>query len=342
MNDIRYFIKKPGKSRRSFALVGYRLEGRKKIYESLKPALRAELVRINSQPLTDEQKYLLIKAIVKREGPRERASLSRLNEELFDVFWKEVYEIRYLEDPESPRYGFLKALRAIEPLSIQSAGVAELQIQLKKSLKSNNEIRVATGYLNQILKYLKRDIKINKPKSETRPVDYLTFMEFEQVLLHLDGDMRDLAMVLFATGLRLSEAFALRAEDFRNGEICVTKQQPRDNKIKLPKAHKTGWSLVLPFGIDALMRWLTVPNKTKYRYMFYGRLIKACELAKVRPVGPHDLRHSHAIYLLEQGVGLMHIALQLRNHISVCQKHYTGFAHTAGTLDALRAALKRG
>ncbi len=272
------------------------------------------------------------------------AQLLVVNRQIFERFWEEVYSIKYIEDPDSPKYETLKALRLIEPLSIQVASQAELQNKLRTSGVTPNEIRRATGRLNQVLRFLKRDIRLNKPKAGIRTIQYLTLEEFEKVLIFLDGPVKDLAVVLFATGMRLGEALALQPDDYRNGEINITKQLDKKGVVKLPKAQKTGRSIVLDFGKEALLRWVASQKDLTMRYLIYDRLIAACRAAapdkKDKWCSPHDLRHSHAIYLLTHGANLSQVSMQLRNRIDVCQMYYTGFAHTEGTLEYLKKILK--
>lgn len=343
MSDIRYFIKRPGGLRKTFAIVAYRRDGRLKQYLELPSQLKTEVTSINqrylTKTLTEGQCESLLSDLI-RPSSALRAALTGINQEIFERFWEDVYSIRYLEDPEAPKYGFLKALRLLGDLSIQTASAAEMQQRLRASGARSVIIRKATGHINQILKYLKRDIKLNKPKIGVRQVDYLTLEEFQQVLPHIPEEpIRDLAMTLFATGMRLSEALAATPADFKGNEILIMKQLVKGNKLKLPKAEKTGRSLVLPFGVAALERWLKTGDKGQYRYTLYDRLASACRKANVKPIGPHDLRHSHAIYLLSQGANLTQVALQLRNRIEVCQAYYTGFAHSEGTLNALKRVL---
>lgn len=329
----------------------YHLEGRNRVYKPLSPSLKADVDSINKKfqekIVSKEDVILLLKELIKSEYRKQgtqakvlnESELSKVNDKIFNQFWQEVYAIRYISDEKSAQYDFKKSLRLIEPLSIQSASALELQTQLKTKSKTSKENRRATDRLNQILFWLKRNIKLNKPKVGLTKVDYLTFDEFQKVLIHLEGDIKILAMVLFASGMRLSESFAVTPEDFVNGHIMVNKQLTEEGITKLPKREKTGKSVVIPDGREAMEQWVLVENKSRYRYAIYNQLIEACR--KVFPnqrdkwVSPHDLRHSHAIYLLSKGASLTQVALNLRNRIDVCQRYYTGFAHSEDTLEAL-------
>ena len=343
MSDIRYFIKRPSPKRKSFALVGYKLAGRQKTYCNPEPRVSIEAESINAQYLngtiTAGQAELLLQEIIRREAPRSRAAnraqLISINRELFDRFWKDVYGVRYLEDPRTMHYDFLKALRLLEPVSLQTASQSEIQSRLRERCAGAAELRRATDRLNQVIKYLKRDFRLNKPKPEMKEIRHVTWEELKAKLSELPAPLDTLAVVLFSTGARLGEALALEIGDYRKGEVIINKQITAQGKKKLPKREKTGRSLVLPIGEAELLRWLKVKNKIQYRDKIYDALVR------VYGISPHDLRHSHAIHLLRQGASLTQVALQLRNRIEVCQAYYTGFAHTEGTLDALRLTLRQ-
>lgn len=255
--------------------------------------------------------------------------------------------MKYLEDPDAAKYDLLKAMRLIEPLSLQTASQVELQGALKKSGVSSREIRRATGRLNQILRYLKRDIRLNKPKPNVRKVDYLTYDEILKVLpFVMDNVISDLVVVLFSSGMRLGEALAVTPADYRNGEVSITKQVDKNGNIKLPKAEKTGKSVVLPLGHEAMIRWgERAERELLTRDKIYTGIISACQKAfpnqKDKWCSPHDLRHSHAIHLLGLGASLSQVALNLRNRVDVCQMYYTGFAHNEASLGFLKKTLSQ-
>jgi integrase len=269
-------------------------------------------------------------------GSQRFAHLLQINQKIFDHFWRDVYSHKILEDENSPRYGILKALRIIEPLSIQVATQAELQDKLKRSSLGLSEIRRATDNLNQVLNYLDRGFRLNKPKAGLRQVDFVTREEFEKMLAFLEGDAKDLAETLFSTGMRLGEALAVEPNDFKNGAVSITKQLTRRGVLKLPKAEKTGTSIVLMFGHEAISRWSCVKDKLRFRETIYDVITKASFKALGRSISPHDLRHSHAIYLLGHGANLTQVALQLRNRVDVCQMYYTGFSHSEASLELLK------
>lgn len=353
---IRYFLKKPGKGRASFELVAYTpIDRRKKIYLKLSPELKTQVQKVNeqflAQTITQAEANVLLSDLIqeqyRRAGVRDvvvkNAVLSEANQKVFNKFWNESYAKRDLADHASAKYDFLKALRLIEPLSVLSASADKLLETVKKNAARDSEARRAIDRLNQMLRFLGRSERIQKPKDRTvRTIRHLTQPELDKVLKLVDDQaIRDLIAALFCTGLRLSEAMALTPADFYKGTLNVDKQLTRHGELKRPKREKVGRVFVIPSGIDAVKRWVNVSNKDDYREELRVQLAQACRKAfpkdKTKWVSPHDLRHSHAIYLLGKGASLTHVALNLRNRIEVCQRYYTGFAHSGDTIDVLKA-----
>ncbi len=166
-----------------------------------------------------------------------------------------------------------------------------------------------------------------------------------------DPILKDFAITLFATGMRKGEGLAITVEDIRGHYLKVDRQQTKgkinsvigkrgDPITKPPKRGKKGDVLILPFGRKSVRKWAEVEDKEKYRYSIYDVIEKACIKAfpknKKKRIGVHDLRHSHAIYLLSKGASFTQVALNLRNTVEVCQKYYTGFSHIDETLETLK------
>jgi integrase len=354
---LRYFVKKPGKTRKTFGIVAYYLEGRQKKYSDLPENLAVSLTSINENFLKAiydvSEAAVLVQELIDKEYKRhgiQRAVLrdsflSEANSKVFDSYWADEYSSRFLEDEQAMRLKLRKALRLIEPCSIQTSTQSELVVALKKQSKNNGEIRYACDRLNQLLKYLKRDFRLKKPREEIHKVIFITEQELKTITRAMDVPVLvDFAWVLFSTGVRLSEAIALEPSDLIDSDrLAITKQFPKNQKEKPPKSGKTGTVIVAPMGQKSLVRWLALSRQEKVncRYALYDALEKACLSVKLgRNINPHALRHSHAIYLLERGATLAEVSLQLRNTISVCQKYYIGFEHTAGTLDRLKTLFK--
>jgi integrase len=356
VEDLRYYLKKPGPKRKSYVLVCYRPISRtKKEYLPLADKIQADADSINEQLqnkiIKHHEAELLFSDLIQTQYRKskvqgvalKRALISEVNAKVLNRFWTAKYEVRYLEDESSARYDFERAFRAIEPLSLQSASQGELQKALKKNLLGVSQIRRATDRLNEVLKFLKRELKLEKPKKERKAIRHLTKAEVLKLVPAIECiHCRDLAMSLFVSGARLGEAMALEPSDLRGLELSITKQRTAYGlkKIKAPKREKTGTVAIFELGSGELKRWLGVEEKWSHRWHLSAEISKACAKAKLKRISPHDLRHSHAIHLLTLGATLTDVSLNLRNRIEVCQEYYTGYAHSEGTLERLKRLAK--
>jgi integrase len=358
----RYYIINASKTRKRFALVCYYLKSRKeKVYIELDEQTKSDVASINekfiSKIITFAQARTLFDDLIQKKYAKnnlqayvlKNAKLSEINAKVLKNYWQKVYSTRLNSDLDSAKYDLEKALLLIEPLAIQTAEQAELQDQLKKCSSLKVRIR-ATSRLNEILKWLERDFKLNKPSDSVTSIQYCTLPEFNKIVRHIENDdLKNFACTLFASGLRISEALALIDGDYINHKLNVVKQLVRDKKgnteIKLPKRKKIGQVVVMQKFDKQIKAWIAVENKDQYRYSLYDALEIAARKAlpdgpKRAWVGPHDLRHSHAVYLLANGASLTQVSLNLRSGINVVQKYYTGFAHTDESAELLKKMLK--
>ena len=237
-------------------------------------------------------------------------------------------------------------------LSIRSS------IQKALSLVENNKQRRIASKLQMMLRFLKRDITLDRDKKKRLSIRYLNEKEFKLVLKEIqDVNLRTLFELAFHSGCRMGELFALTEDDFRAGVLSVNKQmirreeavrrreqdlkdrgkearvwEPKASDLICPTKNEQGRRVVVfeefatPFA-----RWCELAYETRFelRHSHLAEALKvACE--KVFPTNPqkhcvaHDLRHSFAIRLL-QFVNLTYVSLQLGNRIEVCQEFYTGY-----------------
>lgn len=363
--DKRYFLVKPNKKRKKFSLVCYFLITRKiKEYIKLTPELEKETDSINRKMLdgiiTQSDALILFNDLIQKQYRKNEvlnkvlkdSVLSEINQKIFNKFWDRIYKAKPITDKDSARFDILKSIRLIEPLSLNTATADEIQIKLEENCATVDEQRRAIVRLKQILKFLSRDVVIHKPAEDYREIQYLTKPEFDKVVKLIDDSiLRDFATTLFATGMRKSEGLAITADDLNGHYLRVNKQLTKGKKgrlsgvslapkLKNPKRNKKGTVLVLPFGLSATKRWAEVENKEQYRYKIFDVIEEASRKAfpknKKKWIGVHDLRHSHAVFLLSQGASLTQVALNLRNTVEVCQKYYTGYAHNDDTIEALK------
>ena len=144
---------------------------------------------------------------------------------------------------------------------------------------------------------------------------------------------RALIALLYGSGLRISEALAIRPKDLDLDALTVT--------VHSGKGDKRGVSVLLPDAVDAIQRWAdrratysvtardpfictigrgaagsnpTAPSRPLGRE-FVGRVLKrlARRAGLAKRVHPHGLRHSHADLLRRRGFDVEEIRKQLRH-----------------------------
>lgn len=130
-------------------------------------------------------------------------------------------------------------------------------------------------------------------------------------------------MLLYGTGLRISEALSLRVSDANNEELIITGKGEKQRQVFiLPVVRKCVQEYV------KACPYLGINNKTEYLFLGVrgkklGRTYFANRLQKIRRIfnlpevlSPHAFRHSFATHLLREDVDIRSIQ-QLLGHASL-------------------------
>ena len=155
-------------------------------------------------------------------------------------------------------------------------------------------------------------------KEKSRPLDFWTLDEFKQFQEAVKGNAIYYTMytLLFYTGIRKGEllALALSDFDFAAGTLTISKTYKRlygHDLIQPPKTDKGNRTIAIPpflldiikdyaariYGLKPQQRLFEATCVQSLKY----NLDKYSALAKVKRIRVHDLRHSHASLLIEQG-----------------------------------------
>lgn len=177
-------------------------------------------------------------------------------------------------------------------------------------------VKTRYGYDNNLFKV--KAPKRRKQRTEMKFWDRETFEKFISVV---DDDMyRCLFSLLFYTGRRKGEIFALSPEDFKKGKIHIYKNITTKTldgspyKITTTKAEKEGWSDICPAAQKALDAYKgqspfffggdkPLPPETVRKR--FKRYIKKAEVEEIRI---HDLRHSFVSMIIHMGATLPVVA----------------------------------
>ena len=168
---------------------------------------------------------------------------------------------------------------------------------------------------------------VDRLKLETKKrMDIITVDEFNQIVEQVNNpDMKLMFKLLFWTGLRIGEARALKIDDidFNNKTISVTKSYTNLSGKSIITTPKTKGSIRVIKIDDVLLseikdyidkakyilddNFIFRFNKASYRYNFKNVTIKVLG----RDLRVHDLRHSHASFLINNGVDILLISKRL-------------------------------
>jgi site-specific recombinase XerD len=165
-----------------------------------------------------------------------------------------------------------------------------------------------------------RERSVNGINCSTRAIKYLDQAQLEELFAAArKASARDrlLVTLLYRYGLRISEALGLRTEDIdiRRGEIRVV-------------GLKGGATRVYAIGRDIapLFRKIVAPGRFLFASRESERLSRSQAWLRVKALmreagipssyGPHALRHSLAVHMLDAGLRLEHVKDALR-HASI-------------------------
>ncbi len=127
--------------------------------------------------------------------------------------------------------------------------------------------------------------------------------------------------LLFWTGIRSGELLALTKDDFdfQAKTMSITKNYARQNQKDLilsPKTPKSKRIVTLPdFLADMIQEYANNHPEGRLfpqtKHYLYHEMQRGCRISGVEKIRIHDLRHSHASFLIEEGFSPLLIAERL-------------------------------
>ncbi|MFA6281189.1 MAG: site-specific tyrosine recombinase XerD [Candidatus Omnitrophota bacterium] len=238
-----------------------------------------------------------------------------------------------------------------EPAKITSKDISNLLFALRGKISVSSISRMLST-IKSFHKFLVREKIIStnpvefieSPKLEKKIPSFFTFEEVNRILkepnLKNYHGIRDRAIIeiMYATGLRVSEASFLKISDI-NLELGFIKCKGKGSKERLVPLGKVAEGFVQKYIAEARPKFL---GKKISQYLFLaqgGRRLsrqsiwkmikKTVRLCGIRKkASPHTLRHSFATHLLERGADLRSVQEMLGHSSIITTQIYTHINQT--------------
>lgn len=276
----------------------------------------------------------------KREAQEwERLFLNNIDpQESVDIPFEEFYEI-YMNDLSNKlRFTTIRTKRnmfethiiptfkGMLMTRITPAHIVRWQNDILGKGFSNTYVRTISNQLHAMFNHAHRYYDLNNPPThKTKPIgssqadkmNFWTKAEFDQFISFVDSEVSRLHFyVLFYTGMRIGELMAVKVKDLNldlghieiNETAIYEKEEYIFSKPKTPKAIRT---ITIPLFlkdmiIEHIDRYYFIDQDKKVFLTTKDRLTKDMRkyssMAGVKRIRLHDLRHSHASLLIEQGI----------------------------------------
>ena len=306
-----------------------------KAYEAV---LRQKLAR--GEPIDPEP----VKLAVKMETFQE-----------FSEKWFNVYVMisnKYTEQTNK-RYvlgGHLNPFFGSKPLDkISNLDIENYKAEKMKSGLSNKTINNHLAILSKCLKTAQDwDIIIKRPKINLLKVppqkfDFLTIEECQTLLEHCDGMLYEMVLLAINTGMRFGELIALEWGDINlTDKIITVKNSIALGRLGSTKSNKIRY---IPLQDDAF-RMLAIRskragyvfsddnNKPLKQHRYISLLHKACDLAHMRRIGWHMLRHTFSSCLVQNNISVF-VLKELLGHSDIKTTMRYSHLTTSATRDAI-------
>lgn len=326
------FIKRPGKDRKSFALIG--LDG-KTVKDPRVDEVNRDLLAGVARDILESRMQRIL---------REYKPKPQLNtlEDANQALAKKVLNRSLLRNPDmaNPRnyeHRLLAAARYMGSIIVEVASESTLLTHLRGSPTPASRFEY-TARINEMLAYLGRRPLPNKRPFKGEP-DYIRVAHFVANAHRLREEHRIFLGALFATGCRIAELPEILVKD-GGARVDITCQWHMKRRQLWPTKSKKHRSAPTLPGLRAYVLELHKIPKDTLRTIVtsYRPIYSACK--KALGVTPHILRHSYCVELASAGLSSHQIARYIGDTVDVVEKYYRNHLATDDELRAVLQALK--
>jgi len=211
--------------------------------------------------------------------------------------------------------------KAKKPLiELDNAEVLKLLLHVDNKHSLNRKLSTLNAFFNFCHKshFSEDKLSFRLSKVPSKLPQFLEYKEVQNGLSLIDKEkvigLRDYALILmlYATGMRISEMLALKLDDIESGWIRV--REAKGDKERMipvaPQALDAMDNYINALAVDRDRIWLNYQNKPLSRISAF----KICK--KYLNVSPHVLRHSYATALIVGGADLR-VVQELLGHASL-------------------------
>ncbi|MBS1978512.1 MAG: site-specific integrase [Bacteroidetes bacterium] len=213
----------------------------------------------------------------------------------------------------------------------------------------NTAINAIKFYLEKVKGGDRKTYYVDRPIKEHLLPRVLSLEEVK-AMIEVTGNPKHRCMIilLYSSGLRLSELLNLRWRDFdiERKQLFVSKGKGSKDRVTLLSDE----ALVFIRHYRAVYKpgefLFEGPGGVQYSPRSVNKIVhRAAQLAGIKKVvTPHTLRHSFATHLLEQGVDIRYIQVLMGHESSKTTERYThvttrGFSMIKSPLDSLKISV---
>ncbi|MEG0250228.1 MAG: site-specific integrase [Peptostreptococcus sp.] len=205
------------------------------------------------------------------------------------------------------------------------------QEDLSKNGKANKTINQSTNILysvfnhnNKIYNTIYNPVKtISKLPTETKEKQVWTKEYFDKFLDYVTDPEKIIAYkILFYTGIRYGELLGLTIEDIYDTYIDINKAYNyRQKRMDKTKNQQSVRKVLIPSWLyKEIMSYIDTLYKPNKKMQLFSHptntwlqtnLMKICKDNNLKHIRVHDLRHSHATMLINNGIDIMIVSKRL-------------------------------
>lgn len=223
---------------------------------------------------------------------------------------------------------------------VTSQDITQFLLNEKKKNNSSRTLARAVAAIRQFYKFLEIEHKgianptdsIDSPNLDPHLPDFLTTTEVDRLFSHFNikdaYELRDYAVfeLLYASGLRISEAIGLKLEDvdFEDDLIHVLGKGDKERIVPFGPKAKEILNQYIKWARSQILKsrhtdYLFVSKKSGQldRKSVWRLLKKYSDRSGIKKkITPHTLRHSFATHLIENGADLKAVQ-ELLGHVDI-------------------------